>query len=247
MTLSVAVTDPDGRPLEGARVTFTLAAPGVPAVTSKRIQTAGDGSAGVVDDDPQGRDDRPGLVHGHRPDGAIRERDRPDRHQHREVAPASNARAKLAAPCRSAIGRSQLPFAQWPCGGAPTAARPSPWRHGAGFAGAPPPVARRAVTSGRPSRRGSATAGSTAGTTRSPGAEVRSCWEGRPLVLEDEAPPPAPVVAGDAITPDPDELYLSGFVLVDALPVAVGRPAGAGLDPGAARSGAGADRRPTPR
>jgi hypothetical protein len=56
------------------------------------------------------------------------------------------------------------------------------------------------------------------------GAEVRSCWEGRPLVLEDEAPSPAPVVAGDAIAPRPDELYLSGFVLVDALPVAVAGP-----------------------
>ncbi|MFL5770201.1 MAG: Ig-like domain-containing protein [Chloroflexota bacterium] len=45
VTLSVVVIDPDGRPLEGARVTFTMAAPGVPAVTSKRIDTAGDGSA----------------------------------------------------------------------------------------------------------------------------------------------------------------------------------------------------------
>ena len=43
--LTVAVTDPDGKPLEGARVTFALAVPGVPAVTSKAIQTAGDGTA----------------------------------------------------------------------------------------------------------------------------------------------------------------------------------------------------------
>ena len=54
VTLSVAVTDPDGRPLEGARVTFTLAAPGVAAVTSKRIQTAGDGSAGWSTTIPKG-------------------------------------------------------------------------------------------------------------------------------------------------------------------------------------------------
>lgn len=43
--LSVTVNDPDGRPLEGARITFSLAVPGVPAVTSKTIQTGGDGIA----------------------------------------------------------------------------------------------------------------------------------------------------------------------------------------------------------
>jgi len=43
--LNVSVTDPDGRPLEGATVTFALAVPGVPAVTSKALQTGGDGSA----------------------------------------------------------------------------------------------------------------------------------------------------------------------------------------------------------
>jgi hypothetical protein len=43
--LRALVSDPDGRPLEGARVTFILTAPGVPPITSKKIQTAGDGSA----------------------------------------------------------------------------------------------------------------------------------------------------------------------------------------------------------
>jgi hypothetical protein len=43
--LAVNVADPDGRPLEGARITFSLAVPGVPAVTSKTIQTGGDGVA----------------------------------------------------------------------------------------------------------------------------------------------------------------------------------------------------------
>jgi len=43
--LNVTVTDPDGRPLEGATVTFTLAVPGVPAVTSKQLKTGGDGTA----------------------------------------------------------------------------------------------------------------------------------------------------------------------------------------------------------
>ena len=43
--LSVSVTDPDGRPLEGARITFSLAVPGLPAVTSKTMSTGGDGTA----------------------------------------------------------------------------------------------------------------------------------------------------------------------------------------------------------
>ena len=43
--LTVVVSDPDGRPLEGARITFALAAPGISAVTSKAITTGGDGTA----------------------------------------------------------------------------------------------------------------------------------------------------------------------------------------------------------
>ncbi|HEX5015511.1 MAG TPA: Ig-like domain-containing protein [Candidatus Limnocylindrales bacterium] len=43
--LNVTVTDPDGRPIEGATVTFALAVPGVPAVTSKALKTGGDGTA----------------------------------------------------------------------------------------------------------------------------------------------------------------------------------------------------------
>jgi hypothetical protein len=43
--LNVTVTDPDGRPLENATVTFALAVPGVPAVTSKAMKTGGDGTA----------------------------------------------------------------------------------------------------------------------------------------------------------------------------------------------------------
>jgi Glucodextranase, domain B len=42
--LFVLVTDPDGRPLEGAKVTFILALPGIPAVTAQRV-TGGDGRA----------------------------------------------------------------------------------------------------------------------------------------------------------------------------------------------------------
>jgi Bacterial Ig domain len=54
VTLTVSVTDPDGRPLEGARVTFSLAVPGVPAVTSKTIKSAGDGSASWSTTIPRG-------------------------------------------------------------------------------------------------------------------------------------------------------------------------------------------------
>jgi hypothetical protein len=43
--MTVVVNDPDGRPLEGARITFSLAVPGVSAVTSKAILTGGDGTA----------------------------------------------------------------------------------------------------------------------------------------------------------------------------------------------------------
>jgi hypothetical protein len=44
MQLSVLVTDPDGRPLEGATVTFSLTVPGIPPVAKDAI-TAGDGRA----------------------------------------------------------------------------------------------------------------------------------------------------------------------------------------------------------
>jgi Bacterial Ig domain len=52
--LTVTVTDPDGRPLEGARVTFALAVPGVPAVTSKTMVTAGDGTSSWTTTIPKG-------------------------------------------------------------------------------------------------------------------------------------------------------------------------------------------------
>jgi hypothetical protein len=45
LELATSVTDPDGKPLAGARITFSLAVPGVPAVTSKTIETGGDGVA----------------------------------------------------------------------------------------------------------------------------------------------------------------------------------------------------------
>ncbi len=45
LEMTVVVSDPDGRPLEGARITFTLAVPNIPAVASKAILTGGDGTA----------------------------------------------------------------------------------------------------------------------------------------------------------------------------------------------------------
>jgi len=43
--LTVVVSDPDGRPLEGARVTFSLTVPNVSAITSPTLETGGDGTA----------------------------------------------------------------------------------------------------------------------------------------------------------------------------------------------------------
>ena len=54
VTLTASVADPDGRPMEGARVTFALAVPGVPAVTSKGILTGGDGTATWTTTIPKG-------------------------------------------------------------------------------------------------------------------------------------------------------------------------------------------------
>lgn len=41
----VAVNDPDGRPLRGARVIFTITVPGVEPIVSSELETAGDGRA----------------------------------------------------------------------------------------------------------------------------------------------------------------------------------------------------------
>ena len=52
--LSVLVNDPDGRPLQGARVTFTLAVPGVPAIASSVIRTSSTGRASFTTTIPKG-------------------------------------------------------------------------------------------------------------------------------------------------------------------------------------------------
>jgi hypothetical protein len=59
--LTVVVSDPDGRPLKGARVTFTLAVPNVSAITSPAIETGGDGTATWSTSIPKGA--KTGLVH----------------------------------------------------------------------------------------------------------------------------------------------------------------------------------------
>ena len=54
VTLSVSVTDPDGRALQGASVTFTLAVPSVPVITSSVLTTAADGTATFTTTIPKG-------------------------------------------------------------------------------------------------------------------------------------------------------------------------------------------------
>jgi hypothetical protein len=45
LTVKVVVTDPDGRPLEGAAVLFTLTVPGIPAIVPSEVSTDGAGIA----------------------------------------------------------------------------------------------------------------------------------------------------------------------------------------------------------
>jgi hypothetical protein len=45
LTVRVVVTDPDGVPLEGAEVLFTITVPGIPAIVPSAVTTGGDGSA----------------------------------------------------------------------------------------------------------------------------------------------------------------------------------------------------------
>ena len=52
--LTVTVTDPDGRALQGAKVTFTLAVPGVPAITSSTMTTSSTGRATFTTTIPKG-------------------------------------------------------------------------------------------------------------------------------------------------------------------------------------------------
>jgi hypothetical protein len=61
LQLSVLVTDPDGAPLEGAAVTFTLTAPGIPPVTKDAV-TAGDGRASFTTTLPTGVTTGSGVV-----------------------------------------------------------------------------------------------------------------------------------------------------------------------------------------
>lgn len=52
--LSVTVNDPDGKALQGVKVTFTLAVPGVPAITSSTILTSNTGHATFSTTIPKG-------------------------------------------------------------------------------------------------------------------------------------------------------------------------------------------------
>ena len=48
------VTDPDGKALAGAQVTFTIAIPGVPAIASSALTTSARGSATFTTTIPKG-------------------------------------------------------------------------------------------------------------------------------------------------------------------------------------------------
>jgi hypothetical protein len=61
LELTVVVTDPDGRPLEGAEVTFTLSVPGIQVVTSEAV-TGGNGRAVFRTTVPKGAELGPGLA-----------------------------------------------------------------------------------------------------------------------------------------------------------------------------------------
>jgi hypothetical protein len=52
--LEVSVTDPDGRPLLGGSVTFTLAVPGVPAIASSTLKTGSNGRTSFTTTIPKG-------------------------------------------------------------------------------------------------------------------------------------------------------------------------------------------------
>jgi len=52
--LTVTVTDPDGRALPGANVTFTLAVPGLPAIASSVLSTGADGRVSFTTTIPKG-------------------------------------------------------------------------------------------------------------------------------------------------------------------------------------------------
>lgn len=54
VALNVLVTDPDGRPLAGSEVTFTIAVPGVPAIASSTLTTSDRGTASFSTTIPKG-------------------------------------------------------------------------------------------------------------------------------------------------------------------------------------------------
>ncbi|HEX5824436.1 MAG TPA: hypothetical protein VFY18_08275 [Candidatus Limnocylindrales bacterium] len=56
VTLTATVTDPDGRALGNAKVTFTVAVPGVPAITSSQLTTSSRGTATFTTTIPKGAD-----------------------------------------------------------------------------------------------------------------------------------------------------------------------------------------------
>ena len=92
MTLTAAVTDPDGHPLDGATVTFTLTPPGVAPIT-RTLTTDGEGKGALADGDPEGgslgRGVAAALVH----TKDFGEHDDPDVHHDQQVAPTGSTAA----------------------------------------------------------------------------------------------------------------------------------------------------------
>jgi hypothetical protein len=54
--LTVVVVNPDGKAVASARVTFTLAVPGIPVIASKSLRTNSDGTVSWSTTIPKGAD-----------------------------------------------------------------------------------------------------------------------------------------------------------------------------------------------
>ena len=176
ITLTATVTDPDGKPLADADVTFTLSIPGIPTVTIDG-KTERERQGVVQHDDPEGRRHRPGErdragdeqgarldrgLHGHLDRQVDRRRGTP-----RRAASPARQRTAFAATIRACR-----------CGAVRIAGHPRPRRPGAGSADDPAPRAPPVRTSADPLPPSSATAGSIVSGVRC--AATRSGPAGRP-------------------------------------------------------------------
>ena len=172
MTLSATVTDPDGQPLAGADVTFTLSMPGIPTVTIDG-KTDANGKASFKTTIPKGADRRPGQRHrpGHERGRSARPRTSRSSRSPSSVGPPARDRPRQRRAIAATIRACR-------CGAVRIAGHPRPRRPGAGSAIDPARRAPPVGTSVGRSRPSSATAGSTASARRS--GATRSAPAGRP-------------------------------------------------------------------